>query len=685
MTLINKFFLYIILRNSNHINFKLFMKKTMILSLCLLCMTAMGQKSKTKTVSRLWLDEMEVTKIESGWSVTKTNKSIDGNQLTVAGKKYERGIGTHAISKVLLNVKGTAQKFSALVGVDDEVKSAASIEFYVLCDRKIVFRSGVMKRGDAAREINVNLKGVQQLALLVTDARDGNDNDHADWLKAQITYSGNKPSFAGAFSQQAFILTPKPTDSPRINGARITGASPAKPFLYSVAATGKRPMTFSSEGLPEGLALDQKTGIISGNVGVEGEYSVKITARNVVGTATRTMKIVIGKNKLALTPPMGWNSWNCWGLSVSEEKVKASTDAMVSSGLINHGWTYMNIDDGWEAAKRAANGDIMSNEKFPDMKRLSDYVHAKGLKIGIYSSPGRLTCGGYLGSLNHEQQDADMYAQWGIDYLKYDWCSYGEEFDKTDKSHAEYMKPYITMKKAIALQNRDIVHSLCQYGWDNVWEWGSETGQLWRTTGDITDTWESMSGIGFNQTHNTRYAKPGNWNDPDMLVVGKLGWGPSLHPTRLTPDEQYTHISLWAMLASPLLIGGDMSQMDEFTLNLLTNDEVIDVNQDPLGKQAVCVSKQNGKEVWVKEMEDGSKTVGLFNRGDDTNIVDLFNWAQKESVSTTMKVNWSDLNITGKQQIRNVWTQKNISVQDQGFETIVPHHGVVLVKISPAK
>ncbi|HET7732683.1 MAG TPA: NPCBM/NEW2 domain-containing protein, partial [Paludibacter sp.] len=385
------------------------MKKTLILSLCLLCMTAMGQKSKTKTVSRLWLDEMAVTQIETGWSVTQANKSIDRNPLTVGGKTYERGIGTHATSKVLLNLKGTAQKFSALVGVDDEAKPAASIEFYVLCDRKIVFRSGVMKQGDAAKEIIVNRKGVQQLALLVTDANDGINFDHADWLNAQITYSGNKPSIAGASSQQSYILTPKPAATPRINGARITGASPAKPFLYTVAATGKRPMTFSAEGLPQGLALDQKTGIISGKADQEGEYSVKITARNEAGTTTRTMKIVIGKNKLALTPPMGWNSWNCWGLSVSEEKVKASADAMVSSGLINHGWTYMNIDDGWEAPERAANGDIVCNEKFPDMKRLSDYVHAKGLKMGIYSSPGRLTCGGYLGSLNHEQQDAEIY------------------------------------------------------------------------------------------------------------------------------------------------------------------------------------------------------------------------------------------------------------------------------------
>ncbi|MHB9142889.1 MAG: NPCBM/NEW2 domain-containing protein [Paludibacter sp.] len=661
------------------------MRKALIFSFCLLYMFAMGQKSNSSTVSELWLDELDINKIETGWSISKANKSIDSHPLTVAGREYEKGVGTHAISKVLLNLYGSAKTFQALVGVDDEVTSQGSIEFYVLCDRKVLFRSGIMKKGDLAKEININLKGVQQLALLVTDANDGISFDHADWLNARIKYSGNKPSIAENTSQSAYILTPKPSELPRINGARITGANPGNPFLYTVAVTGKRPMTFSADGLPDGLTLGNETGIISGKTDKEGEYLVKITTRNELGSATRTMKIVIGKNKLALTPPMGWNSWNCWGLSVSAEKVKASANAMVSSGLINHGWMYINIDDGWEASQRADNGDIVSNEKFPDMKQLSDYVHAKGLKMGIYSSPGRLTCGGYLGSLNYEQQDAAMYARWGIDYLKYDWCSYGEEFDKTNKSRAEYMKPYITMRNALAMQNRDIVHSLCQYGMDNVWEWGGETGQLWRTTGDITDTWQSMSDIGFSQTINSRYAKPGNWNDPDMLVVGKVGWGPSLHSTRLTPDEQYTHISLWAMLASPLLIGGDMSQLDEFTLSLLTNDEVIDVNQDPLGKQAICVSKQNGKEVWMKELEDGSKAVGLFNRGDDKNVSDMFNWDQKEKASTMIKIDWSELGIAGKQQIRNIWTQKDIIIQDKSFETMVPYHGVVLVRISQLK
>lgn len=661
------------------------MKKITIISFCLMTLLAFGQNKKSASGSELWLHELDVKKMETGWSTSKANKSIDGVPLSVGGKKFQKGVGTHAVSKILLDLNKSALSFTALVGVDDEAKPNGSVEFLVLCDKKVVFKSGLMKKGDAAKAININLKGVKKMALIVTDGKNGIDNDHADWLEARIIYNGKKPIIASPIAQAPYILTPKPLDAPRINAAKITGASPEKPFLFMVAATGKRPMTFTAQGLPSGLSLDAATGLITGKVSKAGEYLVSIEAKNSYGVAKRDLKIVIGNNKLALTPPMGWNSWNCWGLSVSQDKVKASADAMVSSGLINHGWTYINIDDGWEAPQRAADGEMLCNEKFPDMKELSDYVHAQGLKIGIYSSPGRLTCGGYLGSLHHEKQDAATFAKWGIDYLKYDWCSYGEEFDKTDGSHAEYIKPYIIMSDALKNQNRDIVHSLCQYGMDKVWEWGAQTGQLWRTTGDITDTWQSMSGIGFSQYHNTQYAKPGNWNDPDMLVVGKVGWGPSLHPCRLTPDEQYTHISLWSLLASPLLIGGDMSQLDEFTLNLLTNDEVNAVNQDVLGKQASRITKEEGKEIWVKELEDGSLAVGLFNLGNSEDPAELINWDANKMLTTKIKVDWADLNISGKQQIRNLWTQKDIAVKNGAFEAEVPYHGVVLVKISPLK
>src|SRR5437868_29023 len=216
----------------------------------------------------------------------------------------------------------------------------------------------------------------------------------------------------------------------------------------------------------------------------------------------------------------------------------------------------MNIDDGWEADARNANGEIVANKKFPAMKKTGDWLHSNGLKFGIYSSPGPKTCGGYLGSYGHERQDANTYASWGIDYLKYDWCSYGDIHDKKDSSVESFKKPYEVMSNALRQQNRDIVYSLCQYGMMKVWQWGGAVnGNSWRTTDDITDTWQSMSNIGFEQNMIAGYSTPGRWNDPDMMVVGQLGWGDQLHPTRLTPDEQYTHVSLWCLLSAPLLIG----------------------------------------------------------------------------------------------------------------------------------
>jgi alpha-galactosidase len=473
-----------------------------------------------------------------------------------------------------------------------------------------------------------------------------------------------------------YILTPKPSPKPRINSAKVFGVRPGNPFLFTIAATGDRPMEFSAEGLPDGLTLDKSTGHITGKVQRKGTYSVKLKAANTLGVAASTLRIVIG-DQIALTPPLGWNSWNCFASAVDDSKVRLAADAMVKSGLINHGWTYINIDDCWEikpntddpalmGAQRNEKGMINTNRKFPDMKGLGDYIHAQGLKMGIYSSPGPLTCAGFTASYQFEENDARQYAEWGIDYLKYDWCSYGTI--AKDASLPELKKPYHVMRTALNKVQRDIVYSLCQYGMGDVWNWGGEVGgNSWRTTGDITDTWESMSGIGFSQAGHELNAKPGNWNDPDMLVVGKVGWGPQLRQTKLTPNEQYTHISLWCLLNSPLLIGCDMTQLDEFTQNLLTNDEVLEVSQDPLGKQAARISADGDLEVWAKDMEDGSKAVGLFNRGV---------WKSE------IKVKWSDLGIKGPRVVRDLWRQKDLGSFGEDFKAAVPRHGVVFVRIS---
>jgi len=489
---------------------------------------------------------------------------------------------------------------------------------------------------------------------------------------AQVTYRLACPKAAENWSfteESPYILTPPVKPEPRLNSPLVYGARPDKPFLFTIPASGARPMTFSAQGLPPGLSLDEKTGIIRGRVSQPGEYNVRLSARNELGQSERGLRLIIG-DKIALTPPLGWNSWNCWGLSVDTDKVLTSARVFKEKGLMDHGWSYINIDDGWEIfgddprPKRDEQGNILTNEKFPDMKGLGDRLHDLGLKFGIYSSPGPLTCGGYTASYQHEFQDARSFASWGIDYLKYDWCSYNQI--APERTPEQLRKPYILMRQALDSVDRDIVFSLCQYGMGKVWEWGAEVGgNLWRTTGDIEDTWKSLSEIGFNQVENAPYAGPGHWNDPDMLVVGWVGWGPNLHPSRLTPDEQYTHISLWCLLSAPLLIGCDLDRLDPFTLNLLCNDEVLAIDQDPLGQAAIPKIKTGTIQVWVKKLADGQTAIGIFNLGESR---------------ASFKLDFSAIGLPGKVSLRNLWTQEDLGTFKTGFSTPIASHGAVLLK-----
>jgi alpha-galactosidase len=648
-------------------------------TLILLVMMTLGS-IKAQTSDTLWLNKIDLTKVNQDWGSPRANLSVERKPLTIGGVVYQKGLGTHAVGLIEMDLKGSAEGFHGLVGLDDEeLGNKGSVCFVIKADNKELFRSPIMKAGMPAVKVDVDLKDVKQLSLIVEDGGDGNDGDHADWVSAFILYKGAKPEALGAPPVTPYILTPAESPKPRINGAKVYGVRPDHPFLFLVAATGKRPMAYSAVNLPKGLKLDKQTGIITGKLESKGETVVSLTVKNALGTAKRDLKIVCG-DKIALTPALGWNSWNCFANAVDQDKVKAAADAMVESGLINHGWTYINIDDCWEIKPgsqdpilkgdlRDANGMINTNKKFPDMKGLTDYLHAKGLKAGIYSSPGPTTCAGFTASYQFEDKDAQRWADWGFDYIKYDWCSYG----KISKGQTveELQKPYIVMREALDKVDRDILFSFCQYGMGDVWKWGEKIGgNSWRTTGDITDTWNSMSKIGFNQAGQEQYAGPGHWNDPDMLVVGLVGWGPQLHPTRLNADEQYTHISLWSLLDAPLLIGCDMTRMDAFTLNLLTNDEVIAINQDPLGKQAGRVYKEAGLEIWVKDMEDGSKAIGMFNRN---------------TTPAKIKAEWSVLGITGKQVVRDAWRQKDLGEFTDSFTADVAPHGVKLITIRKAK
>jgi len=611
---------------------------------------------------------LDLAAVQQDWGEAQANRSVDKHPLTIGGRVFETGLGTHANSTLSVGLDGAATRLHAFVGADDEtLPNKGSIEFRVLGDGKELWKSGLMHTGDAAKECALPLAGIQTLLLLVEDGGDGISYDHADWAGASIeAAAGARIRVIAAPHEEPVVLTPVSGPEPRLRGARLTGVRPGHPFLYGIPATGQRPISFAAENLPAGLILDSASGRISGTLTGAGDYPVILRAKNARGSDERVLRIVCG-DRIALTPPLGWNSWNCFANAVDDAKVRSAADAMVASGLAQHGWTYINIDDCWEAG-RDAQGNILCNEKFPDMKALGDYIHSKGLRFGIYSSPGATTCAGFTASYQHEQQDVDTWAAWGVDYIKYDWCSY--DSIAKDKSLPELQKPYQVLRAALDKAPRDIVFSLCQYGMGDVWQWGAEVGgNCWRTTGDITDTWRSMSSIGFGQNGHEKFAGPGHWNDPDMLVVGKVGWG-DLHPTRLKPSEQYTHISLWCLLCSPLLIGCDMAQLDPFTLNLLTNDEVLDVSQDPLGTQAARVAKNGETEVWSKKMEDGSLAVGLFDRG---------------QTEATISVSWNELGLEGPQRVRDLWRQKDLGVLDASFSTQVARHGAVLVRLFPAK
>jgi alpha-galactosidase len=614
----------------------------------------------------IWLDDLDLSKTVQGWAQPQKNFSVDHHPLSIGGKHFEHGLGTHAESALYIDLKGGVQRFTASVGVDDDVNgnTEASVQFSVVGDDKVLWKGEVMKAGQAPRDIDVNVSGVKILRLTVGDGGNGINYDHADWADAKFEITGQTPATLAPPSEPPVLLTPAELPAPSINSPMILGVQPGHPVLFTIPASGRQPLRFQANDLPPGLKLDPVTGRISGALTQAGSNTITIHASNSLGQATRTLNIVCG-SLISLTPPMGWNSWNCFAGTVDDAKVRAAADAMVASGLIRHGWSYINIDDTWEGVRDAA-GRIQSNEKFPDMKALAAYVHSKGLKIGIYSSPGPKTCAGFEGSWKHEQLDAAQYAAWGFDYLKYDWCSYEGVQDRSQPELARLEKPYQVMRQALDHVDRDIVFSLCQYGMGEVWRWGAEVGgNCWRTTGDISDQWKSMSSIGFGQAGHEAHAGPGHWNDPDMLVVGKLGWG-QLRPTSLTANEQYTHVSLWCLLAAPLLIGCDLSQLDAFTFNLLSNDEVLAIDQDPLGRQAARAYKNGPTEIWAKDLADGSKAVGLFNCSDET---------------STVQAPYANLGIQGSHRIRDLWRQQDLGLFSGSFTASVPRHGVVLVRI----
>ncbi len=492
----------------------------------------------------------------------------------------------------------------------------------------------------------------------------------------------------------AELYTPRPKPGPRINGPLVYGCRPGNPFLYRIPCQGERPIRFSVQGLPAGLKLDPETGIISGRNPAKGEYELSIRAENSKGTDRRKFKIISG-DKLALTPPMGWNHWYAHYDRITDQMMREAAEVMISSGMADVGYQYVNIDDCWMNAPknndslrvgplRDPQGNLIPNRHFPDMKGLTDYIHTKGLKTGIYTSPGPFTCGGFAGSYRHEEQDARQFAAWGFDFLKYDWCSYGDiasaentrdqdipklGHEATDLEAYEF--PYRKMGDILKKLDRDVVFNLCQYGMGDVWKWGAETGgNCWRTGGDLGFELDRIFDVAIKNSRIGQYSKPGEWNDPDYIQIGWIGSADKMGIPELTPmpsSMQYAYMSFWSLLAAPLIYSGDMSKLDAFTLNVLCNPEVIEVNQDPLGECGKLTEKSEGCFIMVKNLADGSRAVGLFNRG---------------KTSTEVSVDWSELQMPYNLSVRDLWRQKEIGKFRKSFTTQVPAQGVLMLKVS---
>ncbi len=379
---------------------------------------------------------------------------------------------------------------------------------------------------------------------------------------------------------------------------------------------------------------------------------------------------------LALTPPMGWNSWNKFACNVSESLLMETADAMVSSGMRDAGYEYIVIDDCWQIGRDSMGFIIPDPDRFPSgMKALADYIHSKGLKFGIYSCAGTKTCAGRPGGRGHEFQDAYMYAKWGVDYLKYDWCS-------SDGQNAE--ESYRLMSQKLKEAGRPIVFSLCEWGNNKPWLWAKEIGQLWRTTGDIYDcfdcikdhgTWKSLGVMHILDLQDglREYAGPGHWNDPDMMEVGNGG---------LSVNENRAHFSMWAMLTAPLIAGNDLRSMSKETVEILTNQEVIAINQDPLGIQALKYKSEEGLETWLKPLSNGEWALCFLNRSAEKKTID-FDWSINIVEDTFAKRTFDG--IQQVYQIRDVWTKKVLGTTKKSLKAEVPSHDVLMMILKPMK
>ena len=657
----------------------------------------LSYSTKAQNTKTLFFDDLPLQTYSEGIRPVSTKSNYWKNTIKINGVAYSRGFGAQSPAVLSFMLDGKAESFSAEVGVDDSSNTAIPLTFYVLADQKILFQSKPMNVGDPAVKIDVDLTGAKQLGLLITDTIGGlgNKRTNGNWANARMMVKeGFTPGYVPN-NDPHFILTPVPKSTPQINTAMVFGARPGNPFLFKVATSGQRPIQFSAMNLPAGLNIAAETGIITGAVAQRGNYEVTLKAKNKLGETSKKLLIKIG-DTIALTPPIGWNGWNSWEAKIDQDKVLASATAMVKTGLADHGWTYVNVDDAWMGKRSGPDTALQPNEKFPDIKGMIDQIHGMGLKAGLYSTPYIASYGGYVGASSDyptggetrelfipirqpysrigkykfEANDARQMAAWGVDFLKYDW--------RIDVASTE------RMSTALRNSGRDIVFSLSNNApFEKVTDW-ARLSNMYRTGPDIKDSWTSLFNTSFVLDKWSPYTGPGHWGDADMMILGDVSIGPVMHPTRLTPNEQYSHVSIFSLIASPMLIGCPIERLDAFTLNLLSNDEIIAINQDPLGKAARLVLEKDGFQVWKRELENGDYAVGIFNiAGYGKTPQSYFRWGNEQPKSFAL--NFNEISLVGNFNIRDVWRQKDLGIFKGKITTSIPHHGVMMFRFKKNK
>ncbi|HEX8551965.1 MAG TPA: NPCBM/NEW2 domain-containing protein [Abditibacteriaceae bacterium] len=649
--------------------------------------------SKTAPEGAIWMETLEVENITQGYGAARAGLSVDGRPLTVQKVVYPHGIGTRARSQAIIDLKGNATRFVTLLSLDDSVGKSGSVVLRLTVDGVVKFDSGVVRGGEAPKVVDVDLRGATRLLLEVQEV-ENEINDTVDLLGAAFYLTPKalkdpilQPTILSPRAAALPIWYPAP-DVPEINGPRLVGVSPGKPFLFRVPATGKAPLQFEATGLPPGLALDSQTGIITGRVAQAGSYKATVRVKNAVGTDSEPLSIEVGEGKMLLTPVLGWNASTIFGELVTAKMVAEQADYMISSGLAARGWNTIVVDDTWQS-RREPDGSLGSNRRFGSIKSLAAYVHSLGLKFGLLSGATPLTPSGYAGSDGFEERDAKLYASWGVDMVKYDWGA--ESGRKEGTTREQVVAAYKKMREALNKTDRDIALHVVNYGFGGPGAGiGPASGaQLWTTTDALIDTWASLDRATFNQHNNFGFAKPGAWNDFGQLKIGRFT---PRNPrfSFLTPAQQRLQVTAWVVGQSAMFLSADMGQLDpsgyyRLATPLLMNPEVLAIHQDASGKQAQRVVAPQGPveldaegkpkprpeppvHVWKRELADGRIAVAFLNRSSNRH---------------PGEVSWADLGITGQKRVRDAWARQDAGQISDKYTAEVPGHGAVLVVIGP--